>query len=81
MEITRRNFAGMGAAGRPRLLRRIEFGEMLQKDMEYQVQLTAKIKEREMLRLQELLMLREQIDTVYTPIAPLLWPILLRVQK
>lgn len=81
MEITRRNFAGMGAAGRPRLLRRIEFGELLQKDMEYQVQLAEMVKEREMLRLQELLMLKDQIDTVYTPITALLWPILLRVQK
>jgi NuA3 HAT complex component NTO1 len=81
MEVTRRNFAGMGAVGRPRLLRRIEFGEMLQKDMQYQVQLTSMVKEREELRLKELLMLREQIDTVYTPIPTLLWPILLRVQK
>ena len=81
MEITRRNFAGMGAVGRPRLLRRIEFGEMLQKDMQYQVQLTSMVKQREELRLKELLMLREQIDTIYTPIPTLLWPILLRVQK
>jgi NuA3 HAT complex component NTO1 len=81
MEVTRRNFASMGAVGRPRLLRRIEFGEMLQKDMQYQVQLTSMVKEREELRLKELLMLREQIDTVYTPIPTLLWPILLRVQK
>jgi len=81
MEITRRNFAGMGAIGRPRLLRRIEFGEMLQKDMQYQVQLASMVREREELRLKELLMLREQIDTVYTPIPLLLWPILLRVQK
>ena len=81
MEITRRNFAGMGAAGRPRLLRRIEFGELLQKDMQYQVQLTSMVREREELRLKELLVLREQIDTVYTPISTLLWPILPRVQK
>ena len=81
MEITRRNFAGMGAVGRPRLLRRIEFGEILQKDMQYQVQLASMVKDREELRLKELLMLREQIDTVYTPIPILLWPILLRVQK
>jgi NuA3 HAT complex component NTO1 len=81
MEVTRRNFASMGAVGRSRLLRRIEFGEMLQKDMQYQVQLTSMVKKREELRLKELLMLREQIDTVYTPIPTLLWPILLRVQK
>ncbi|KAM0716925.1 hypothetical protein Q7P37_006777 [Cladosporium fusiforme] len=81
MEITRRNFAGMGAAGRPRLLRRIQFGEMLQKDMHYQTQLATLVKEREMLRLEELLMLRDQIDTVYTPITKLLWPILLKAQK
>lgn len=81
MEITRRNFAGMGAAGRPRLLRRIDFGEILQKDMEYQVKLTSMVKKREEYRLNELLMLKEQIDTVYTPITSLLAPILIRVQK
>ncbi|KAK6440157.1 hypothetical protein LTR95_003613 [Oleoguttula sp. CCFEE 5521] len=81
MEITRRNFAAMGAVGRPRLLRRIAFGELLQKDMAYQVQLTQMIREREMLRLQEVMLLREQIDTIYTPISMLLQPILLRAQK
>lgn len=81
MEITRRNFAGMGAAGRPRLLRRIQFGEMLQKDMKYQVELASLVKKREMLRLEELLMLKDQIDTVYTPVIKMLWPILLKVQK
>lgn len=81
MEVTRRNFAGMGAAGRPRLQRRIDFAEMLQKDMSYLTQLTTQVRQREELRLKELELLRELVDTVYFPIPPLLWPILLRAQK
>ena len=53
----------------------------LQKDMKYQVELATLVKEREMLRLEELLMLKDQIDTVYTPVIKMLWPILLKVQK
>ena len=81
MEITRRNFTGMGAAGRPRLLRRIEFAEMLQKDMGYLKNLTSLTRQKEELRLEELHELRVLLDTVYFPIPPLLWPILQRAQK
>ncbi|KAK0825658.1 hypothetical protein LTR73_006812 [Friedmanniomyces endolithicus] len=81
MEVTRRNFAGMGAVGRPRLMRRIEFAEILQEDMARLTQLTAHVKERELLRLKELEVLRELIDTVYFPIPAMLQPILQRAQK
>ncbi|PPJ53614.1 hypothetical protein CBER1_00417 [Cercospora berteroae] len=81
MEVTRRSFAGMGAAGGPRLQRRIDFAEMLQKDMSFLKDLTAKVKQREELRLREVELLRELVDTVYFPIPPLLRPILLRAQK
>ncbi|TKA81186.1 hypothetical protein B0A55_02615 [Friedmanniomyces simplex] len=81
MEVTRRNFAGMGAVGRPRLMRRIEFAEILQEDMARLMQLTAHVKERELLRLKELEILRELIDTVYFPIPAMLQPILQRAQK
>ena len=81
MEITRRHFAGMGAAGRPRLLRRIEFAEMLQTDMRHLTQLCSQTREREELRLRELEVLRELVDTVYFPIPPLLVPILQRARK
>ena len=81
MEVTRRNFAGMGAVGRPRLLRRIEFAKMLQEDMGHLKKLTALIKQREELRLQEVLLLRELIDTVYFPISAMLAPILQRAIK
>ena len=81
MEITRRNFAGMGASGRPRLLRRIEFAEILQNDMSRLTALCAHVREREEMRLKEIEMLRELLDTLYFPIPPLLWPILQRATK
>jgi NuA3 HAT complex component NTO1 len=81
MEITRRNFASMGAAGRPRLERRIEFAELLQKDMAHLTGLTAEVREREELRLREVEVLRDLVDTVYFPVPKLLVPILRKVYK
>lgn len=81
MEVTRRNFAGMGAAGRPRLQRRIEFAKLLQTDMAHLTQLCAQVKEREELRLKEVELLKELVDTVYFPIPAMLTPILHRAQK
>ena len=81
MEITRRNFAGMGPIGRPRLQRRISFGEMLQKDIGGLTALCSQVREREMLRLREVELLRELVDTVYFPIPVLLTPILHRARK
>lgn len=81
MEITRRNFAAMGAAGGPKLQRRIELAEILQKDMGHLKGLTAKTREREELRLKEIELLVELVNNVYFPIPPLLWPILHRAQK
>ncbi|ORY19799.1 hypothetical protein BCR34DRAFT_595247 [Clohesyomyces aquaticus] len=76
MEITRRNFAGMGAAGRPRLQRRIEFAERLEDDMEQIRMLCKHIKEREAARLRDVKLLKTIVETVYFPIPPLLSPIL-----
>lgn len=81
MEVTRRNFAGMGAVGRPRLQRRIEFAELLQEDMARLAQMCAHVREREELRLKEVELLRELIDTVYFPIPAMLNPILQRAMK
>lgn len=81
MEITRRNFAGMGAAGRPRLIRRIDFAEMLQKDMGHLTLMCSEVREREELRLKELELLKELVDTVYFPIPALIVPIMQRARK
>lgn len=81
MEITRRNFAGMGAAGRVRLQRRIDFADQLQQDIEKLKTLCAEVREREKQKLQDAEMLRDMLDTVYFPIAPLLWPILEKAQS
>ena len=81
MEVTRRNFAGLGAIGRPRLHRRIEFAELLQTDMRHLTQLCEHTREREELRLKELELLRELLDTVYFPVSALLMPVLQRAIK
>ncbi|KAI9653609.1 MAG: nuA3 HAT complex component nto1 [Trizodia sp. TS-e1964] len=81
MEITRRNFAGMGAAGRVRLERRVEFSQHLLGDLENLRQLCNLVKFRELEKLKEAEMLRDIVDTVYFPITPLLWPILDRAQN
>ncbi|KAF1365917.1 hypothetical protein EJ07DRAFT_150392 [Lizonia empirigonia] len=76
MEITRRNFAGMGAAGRPRLQRRIEFAERLEDDMEQIRVLCEQVKEREAQKLKDVMILKDILDCVYFPIPHILIPIL-----
>ncbi|KAA6415561.1 MAG: hypothetical protein FRX48_00277 [Lasallia pustulata] len=80
MEITRRNFVGMGAAGKVRLQRRIDFAQTLQEDVEKLRVLCGEIREREREKLKDADMLRSIVDTVYFPIVPLLWPILEKAQ-
>ena len=80
MEMTRRNFAGMGAAGRVRLDRRIEFADQLLEDVERLKKLCNDVKVREHDKLRDAEMLRDIIDTVYFPIPPLLWPIIDKAQ-
>lgn len=81
MEMTRRNFVGMGAAGRVRLQRRIDFAEKLLDDLDRLKTLCGEVKKREQEKLQDAEMLKGIIDTIYFPIAPLLWPILERAEK
>jgi NuA3 HAT complex component NTO1 len=81
MEITRRNFVGMGAAGRPRLQRRVEFAERLHTDMEQLRDLCLKVKEREAEKLKDAMILKNILDCIYFPIPALLQPILDKAQK
>ena len=80
MEITRRNFVGMGAAGRVRLQRRIDFAEQLLQDVDKLRSLCDHVRKREEEKLKDAYMLKDVTDTVYFPIAPLLWPILEKAQ-
>ena len=80
MEITRRNFVGMGAAGRVRLQRRIDFAEKLLSDVDKLRLLCDEIRKREREKLKDAEMLKEIIDKVYFPIPPLLWPIIEKAQ-
>ena len=81
MEIPRRNFVGMGAAGRVRLQRRIDFAETLLDDVNKLQGLCRSVMDRERQKLEDARALRDIIDTVYFPSAPLLTPILERASK
>ncbi|KAE8356214.1 enhancer of polycomb-like-domain-containing protein [Aspergillus coremiiformis] len=75
MEMTRRDYVAMGAAGGKRLQRRIEFGERLYRDLDRLRMLCDEVKKREREKLKDAETLRTIVDTVYFPIFPLLWPI------
>ena len=80
MEIPRRNFVGMGAAGGVRLQRRIDFTETLLEDIDKLRQICDKIMERERRKLDDVNILQEIIGTVYFPSSSLLSPILQKAQ-
>ncbi|KAL2444529.1 Bromodomain-containing protein-like protein [Exophiala dermatitidis] len=80
-EVTRRDYKAQGAAGRARLDRRIEFAEILAEDMSRIVQLCELVKQREAVKLQEALLLKDVVDTVYLPIPHLLEPIVDKALK
>ncbi|POS87250.1 hypothetical protein EPUL_002017 [Erysiphe pulchra] len=68
MEITRRNFPGMGPTGRPRLQRRIEFAKILMKDIENLKKLSDNIVKREIMKLDAAKLEVDFVDIVYFPI-------------
>ncbi|KUJ21145.1 uncharacterized protein LY89DRAFT_778760 [Mollisia scopiformis] len=76
MEITRRNFAGMGHAGRPRLQRRIEFAQNLVQDLEKLKVLADDIVLREAEKMNGVRLEVDVVDTVYFPVAKFLPPVL-----
>lgn len=80
MEMTRRNFAGMGPAGPVRLQRRIDFADRLYVDVDKVRLLCDEVKKREREKLKDAETLRDIIDLVYFPIPPLIWPIFQKAQ-
>ncbi|KAI6716238.1 PHD finger domain-containing protein [Diplocarpon mali] len=72
MEITRRNFAGMGPAGRTRLNRRIEFAQTLIQDLEKLKSLSEDVVKREVEKYQGVELEEDLVDSVYFPVAKLL---------
>ncbi|KAL1999080.1 hypothetical protein VTN02DRAFT_5079 [Thermoascus thermophilus] len=80
MEMTRRNYAGMGVAGGRRLQRRIDFAEKLYVDLDKLRILCDEVKKREREKLKDAETLRSIVDIVYFPIPPLLWPIFEKAQ-
>lgn len=76
MEITRRNFSGMGPAGRTRLNRRIEFAHTLIQDLEKLKSLSEDVMKRELEKYQQVELEEDVVDSVYFPIAKML-PIIL----
>lgn len=80
MEITRRDFVAMGAAGGPRLQRRIDFAQMLESEMLSVIELCKQIRQREALKLKNVNLLKDTVNTVYYPISGMCWPILEKAQ-
>ncbi|KAF1984234.1 hypothetical protein K402DRAFT_406203 [Aulographum hederae CBS 113979] len=80
MEITRRDFVGMGAAGGPRLQRRIEFAEELELDMEKVRVMCGMVRQKEEQKLEDVRILGNLVDTIYFPVPVLLRPILEKAQ-
>ncbi|KAI0402697.1 hypothetical protein F4802DRAFT_341784 [Xylaria palmicola] len=76
MELTRRNFASMGSSGKARLSRRIEFAEMILKDLEQLKSLSQEIVEKEKSKLDAAEIERDFVDTCYFPIHKLLPPVI-----
>lgn len=80
MEITRRDFVAMGAAGGPRLQRRIDFAQRLEAEMLTVIELCKQVRQREALKLMDVNLLRDTINTIYYPISSMCWPILEKAQ-
>ncbi|RMZ84881.1 hypothetical protein DV738_g452, partial [Chaetothyriales sp. CBS 135597] len=80
-EVTRRDYKAQGPIGRARLDRRIEFAELLQRDLEAIRQLCELVKQREFEKLNEARLLKDIVDTVYFPIPSLLEPIIEKAIK
>lgn len=74
MELTRRNFHGMGAAGRPRLLERIAFAEEREKELDIIQQMATLIKQQQDLKATDVETLKTIMHAVYAPMFPLLSP-------
>lgn len=80
-EVTRRDYKAQGATGRARLDRRVEFAENLARDLERIREICVQIKRREEAKRDEARLLKDVVDTIYFPIAPLITPILERAFK
>ncbi|ERS97198.1 hypothetical protein HMPREF1624_06529 [Sporothrix schenckii ATCC 58251] len=76
MELTRRNFATMGASGQARLERRIEFAESLLADIDRLRGITGDLVERERDKLALATLEQDFVNTCYFPIHQLLAPVI-----
>lgn len=72
MEMTRRDFAAMGAAGGLKLNQRIEFAKRMEGDINQISVMCEAVVERELLKLKDAEIMRDLVDTVYFPMAPLM---------
>lgn len=81
MDITRRNFAAMGAIGRVRLHNRIDFAELLEKDMDRVLEMCNLVLKREQDKADDAHVLQKIVETTYFPLSPKLWEILEKAQQ
>ncbi|KAI9671042.1 MAG: nuA3 HAT complex component nto1 [Alyxoria varia] len=79
-DITRRNFATMGAVGRTRLERRLDMAELLLDDLNTLRRICQETRDRERQKLEQAEVLNEVVNTIYFPISALLRPVMLKAQ-
>jgi NuA3 HAT complex component NTO1 len=81
MELTRRDFTSMGANGRARLARRLEFAQNLVAELEQLKDLSDEVTKREQLRVDAAELEQDFVDECYFPVAQLLRPVIERAIK
>jgi len=81
MEITRRNFAGMGPAGRPRLARRIEFAKNLILELEQLRDLSYEKEKQESDKLAKVQVDQDIVNQVYFPVVRSLSKVVLKLER
>ncbi|GAB0134848.1 hypothetical protein EsDP_00003203 [Epichloe bromicola] len=69
MELTRRDFSSMGPNGKARLARRVEFAEIILKDLEQLKDLSERIVQREQIKADAAELEHEFVDECYFPVA------------
>lgn len=74
MELTRRDFAAMGASGKARLARRVEFAQNLVRDLEKLKALSEEAVKREELKMEAGELEKDFVDECYFPVSKLLAP-------
>lgn len=80
MDLPRTSYAAMGAIGRVRLHNRIDFAEMLEKDLDKIIEMSELVVQREQAKWDDVKILEKIVENVYFPMPPYMLDILDKAQ-